>query len=187
MKLLGLMLCFASLVLLYDPPQGFAQEEPKETSVDYYWMNIGVGASNAYDSTASFAISASAQKKHHILSIRWVSSSKISIYESAKKKVWDLGILYGGILRGKNGFISLSGGIGGVGGTRGDEFVESTGERQDDTFTTAGFPIELQLFWTPSSNFGIGLYGFSNINKEETFTGVALALQIGSWILLGFH
>jgi hypothetical protein len=181
MKHWKLILCLVSLGWLCNPSLALSQDGPY-TRNNPYWITLGLGGSSVFDNSASSVLAISAQKRHQLLSLRLVHNSEFLSFSSPDERVWDVGLLYGGIARGRYGFMSLSGGISMVGGVRRGEFVKSTGflssEHKKDRFFTVGLPIEAQLFWTPSQNFGIGLYGFSNINKEETFTGVALAVQI---------
>jgi len=46
-------------------------------------------------------------------------------------------------------------------------------------FLTSGIPVEVQLFWTPLSRFGIGIVGFGNLNPEESLAGLLVTIQIG--------
>jgi hypothetical protein len=45
--------------------------------------------------------------------------------------------------------------------------------------STIGFPIEAQLFTTPLSFFGIGLYGIVNLNPRMSYFSILLCLQFG--------
>lgn len=38
--------------------------------------------------------------------------------------------------------------------------------------------IGVQLFWRPLKRVGLGLYGFGNLNSEESLLGAVLDLQL---------
>ena len=95
--------------------------------------------------------------------------------------VWDIGILYGrssktSYAKTSYGLASVSGGISIVGVVRSDYYG---GYYEKSTFLTIGIPIEVQLFWTPIPFLGIGIYGFANLNLEESFAGWLLCIQLG--------
>ena len=54
-----------------------------------------------------------------------------------------------------------------------------SGEEKTEIEMQLGFPIETQLFWRPLRFLGIGLYGFANMNSQESFCGGTLSLQVG--------
>ncbi len=83
---------------------------------------------------------------------------------------------------------SFSAGLGLVGGVkRGkqlpsedrEDFWSLKRHYEDKQFTTAGIPLQFQLFCTPSRVFGFGLIGFGNINKERSYYGGMLCIQLG--------
>ena len=52
-------------------------------------------------------------------------------------------------------------------------------EEPEEIGPTIGLPLEAQLFWRSFRFIGIGLYGYANINPEESFAGATLNIQIG--------
>jgi hypothetical protein len=42
-----------------------------------------------------------------------------------------------------------------------------------------GFPLEAQVTWLPAEFFGIGLYGFADLNQTRSFAGLTLSVQLG--------
>jgi hypothetical protein len=48
-----------------------------------------------------------------------------------------------------------------------------------DEPSVIGLPLETQLFWRPSKGFGVGLYGFADINQLQSFAGLTLGIQLG--------
>ena len=93
-----------------------------------------------------------------------------------EKQSWtsDKGVLMGYILQGDYGYGTLSLGLAHT------EGITSAGSTKDE-FNTIGFPLESQVFWTPSGFFGLGLIAFANINKYRWFGGTLLALQLGDF------
>jgi hypothetical protein len=45
---------------------------------------------------------------------------------------------------------------------------------------TIGIPLEVQLFFTPFSTFGIGINGFANLNPKRSYSGILICLQCGT-------
>lgn len=143
------------------------------TDSRFTWFNAGIGASSLEKSGDRAALSAGAtmsfQRGEHLVSIRFVDNELLFanpwgiVFGAAPKKivVWDLGVLYGRIARATFGFASIGGGIAFVGG---DE-------------SAFGIPLEAQIFWTPSSSFGIGLYVFANFNRVRSFAGALACVQ----------
>jgi hypothetical protein len=59
-----------------------------------------------------------------------------------------------------------------------------TGERQADTgrpedVSTVGLPVELQLALRVLPYLGVALSGVANYNREESFAGAVLSVQVG--------
>ena len=44
---------------------------------------------------------------------------------------------------------------------------------------TQALELVLQVFWRPSPVFGVGLYGFADINHSQSFAGVTLGILLG--------
>lgn len=97
-------------------------------------------------------------------------------------RVQDIGLLVGLVRRWKHGFASTSAGISLVKGLHRFEQRDRLGERTYATqeFVTIGFPIELQLFWTPTTIAGIGIHAYADFNREKNFVGISLCLVIGT-------
>jgi len=121
------------------------------------------------------------------LSFRYLRNEEFQILgpDSPLETVWDVGVLYGRIAKASYGFASVSAGISLVGGVRRGRYLSSSGGWfgtryfEEKNFITVGIPVEAQLFWTPLAFFGIGLYGFANLNIEKSFVGALLCIQFG--------
>jgi hypothetical protein len=45
--------------------------------------------------------------------------------------------------------------------------------------TVIGLPLEAHVTWLPFNFFGLGLYGFADLNKTRSFAGLTLSVQLG--------
>jgi len=141
------------------------------------WLNAGFGFSN---SGLSSGLSYSFASENHLYTIRGVHNEEFTISKTAtSNSVWDIGLLYGLQHKNPQDLISISVGIALVGGVKrvDQTLVTDTGEK----FLTVGLPIETQMFWRLHKVFGIGLYGFANLNSQKSFAGGMLSLQIGNF------
>ncbi|GAA5520856.1 hypothetical protein LQ318_03890 [Aliifodinibius salicampi] len=91
---------------------------------------------------------------------------------------WDIGLLYGWASSEYDYHVSFSSGIAVIGGSRSEGGLFSDTPR-DVISAQFGIPLEGQFFWRPFGNVGLGLYGFANLNAEQTFAGLALSVQLG--------
>ena len=136
------------------------------------WVNLGLGASS-HLAAKGFNFSVANGKKY--FSLRGVHNQNLSIWDNRPEKVWDFGALFGLNQRASKGFASIATGLAFVGGNNIKN--EKTNSK---TFQTIGLPLELQLFWTPFSKIGFGIYGFGNLNSKESFAGVLISIKIGN-------
>ena len=158
----------------------YGQDISRDSSAQFGWVNGGLGASSVSGGLgeSSFGVSPgvsfSYQLGNNLYSVRHVYNVEFQInvfgVSSPLEAVWDVGILYGRISKASSGFAAISGGVSIVGAVR---------HHEERTIITAGFPVEGQLFWTPLDFFGIGIYGFANLNKEKSFIGALFCIQIG--------
>ena len=143
--------------------------EPQSQKGNWYNLGLGSGDIHGYK---RFAFSASLTLRRGTTTYSFRCAALFRPFSEAMyDNAWDLGVLYGRVLTPPSSPLLISGGIGlSVGGVR---------VRHDDK-TTIGVPIEVQLIFKPSSSsFGIGFYGFANINTQQTFYGATLCLSIG--------
>jgi hypothetical protein len=136
----------------------FGQMPKTNQARNLFWVVGGGGISSL---GGSVGVGASHQFKSHIISGRFVRNYD---FDDHGTQNWDVGALYGRSY--KTGFAMISGsaGIAYVGG---------------NANPTVGIPLESQIFWTPTRYFGIGVYGFGNINTKNSFGGALLGLQFG--------
>jgi len=173
------LICFGALISCTGDSRAYAQDTSSNTKDQHYWANIGAGFAWVHgglgeaDGGVSGGISFSYQKGSSLFSIRGVENAELKLdlwgYSGPPEEVWDIGALYGRVAKASYGLASISGGIGIVGA--------SDGEGRSSY--RPGIPVEGQLFWTPSSVLGIGIYGFANLNSERSFAGALFCLQMG--------
>jgi hypothetical protein len=132
------------------------------------WLTAGVGVATR---GAAGAVGASYQFGGNLLSMR--AAGTVAFFGD---DLWDIGLLYGRATRPGFMHVSVAAGVAAVGGTRREGSLFDPAETIP---TTIGFPIEVQLFFRPLPVVGLGLYGFANFNDEESFQGIAGAVQLG--------
>jgi hypothetical protein len=132
-----------------------------------YWLSTGMGWATR---GPAGHLAGTYQFGGHLLSAR--GAGTIAVFGD---ELWDLGLLYGRSLVTGVVHASFGAGVGVVGG----ETRESIHGDSESLPTTVGVPLELQLFLRPLPVIGIGLYGFGNVNREESFAGVSAAIQLG--------
>lgn len=161
------------------------QDTSSVTKEHHYWVNAGLGWGSF---GVSGGIGLSYQIRNSIISLRYVYNEEFDFFggDYPRESVSDLGVLYGINTKGPYGLASLSGGISFVRVVRRGRFLYTTGgwwfgssTYEKLTFHTLGIPIEAQLFWTPLSFFGIGIYAAGNLNSQRSFAAVLLCLQLG--------
>jgi hypothetical protein len=177
-NLLGLI-CLGALSLFPTDSRSYAQDTSSSTREHHYWANMGGGGSWVHgglgedEGGISGGISLSYQTGSNLFSIRGVENEEFKLdlfgYSGPPEKIWDVGVLYGRIAKASWGLASISGGVGIVG----------VSDDEEITSYHLGIPLESQLFWTPISTMGIGIYGFANLNFEKSFVGALACVQIG--------
>jgi hypothetical protein len=145
---------------LYSEPQ----------SIEGKWFNVGLGMGyiHGYNRAAS-CISGTLRKGNTTYSIHFAGLFR-PLSGAEYDTAWDLGVLYGKALTPPNSLFLISGGIG---LSLGRVTVKY------DYVSTIGIPVEAQLLFKPFSSFGIGLYGFANLNTQQSYYGVTLCFTIG--------
>jgi hypothetical protein len=139
-----------------------------KSAKEYAWVNFGLGGSS---NGPSAGISGSYQIKYHVISLRALYNEEIGIWDNFPDNSSDMGLLYGLGARKKFFNVSISTGISRVSGS----VITYSDERK---YAVVGIPIELQFFHT-GKIVGIGIYGFANINRELSFVGGLLCIQLG--------
>jgi hypothetical protein len=114
----------------------------------------------------------------HLVSARF-SNTDAQLLEGGRA-LRELGVLYGRTLAPASPRVSAAAGLGAVR----CEDIEGCGAKDphgnlQSHRTVMGVPIEAQISLPLTGFFGIGLYGFGNLNAMESFFGAAVALQLG--------
>ena len=122
-----------------------------------FWVNVGPAFGGE---GPGFHVSGSMQINDHLWSGRYVRTEDIL----GSDILGDLGVLYGRSAPGDFGFASVAAGLGVV---------------QGET-TTIGLPVEVQAYLRHLPFAGLGVTLFGNINPEQPFGGLAIALQLGA-------
>jgi hypothetical protein len=134
------------------------------------WYNFGLGTGTIFKfQRSAFIGKLTYQKGHTTYSLRGLRLFRL-FSEARYDKAWDIGFLYGRTLTHPSSRIQISGGIG----------IALTGVKVEyDDVDTIGIPIDGQISYRFSSSFGVGLYGYWNINGHQNFYGAGLIFQIG--------
>lgn len=160
----------ASLVVLgmrpADPAWGQASPAPGR---DTFWLGVGLGVGSE-DFAGS--LNGSYQFGANVVSLRTAATA--GLFDRGFN---DYAVLYGRGTRpaGERYHVSVGAGLSLGDGCQGGSVFSDCRSIQ----TVVGFPIEVQLFWRPGSVVGLGLYGFANLNRSQSFAGVTLGLQLG--------
>jgi hypothetical protein len=173
------LICLGALILFPGDSHSYAQDTSSNIEEHHFWANMGGGGSWVHgglgedEGGISGGMSFSYQKGSNLFSIRGVVNEEFKLdlwgYSGPPEAVWDVGALYGRIAKASWGLASISGGVGIVGAS----------EYEGVTSYRLGIPVEGQLFWTPTSILGIGIYGFANLNSKKSFIGALACVQIG--------
>jgi hypothetical protein len=127
---------------------------------------------------------------NNLISVRgMITTSGIGGYKYAYEAIaphnnylWDVGLMFGKGLQGRYYFLSLSAGIGIVGGVKyssGVQPLSSDFNSIDKNFTTICIPIQAQAHFIPLRFIGVGLEGIANVNPKYSTWGVMVSLQLG--------
>ncbi len=153
----------------------YSQKKEETTDENFYWCTLGIGTGAGLESSSlpvAFNLNLTYRHIRNMFSFRIATTSKI-----LGSDLNDYGLLYGYTITTSAFFSSLGAGVAIVSGTlRGGLF---SNDKNKSIGPTIGLPLEAQLFWHPSSAFGLGLYFFADINPEKTFDGVTLSIQFG--------
>lgn len=163
-----LHLCLMAVLLLTFSNSVHAQSDDER----FFWVNFGIGGGSVGEEGASVNLTANYQFRGNLLTMRITSCGELF-----GRSLNDYGIVYGRVLTPSTFLISLGGGLGIVDGEI--RYGLLSWREPDKIEMTIGLPLEAQLFWKALRFLGLGIYGFANINPEESFYGCTLSLQIG--------
>jgi hypothetical protein len=139
---------------------------------DMFWITGGLGVgSEDYAGTAGISY----QRGAHLFSLRVAGTA--GPFDDG---FGDVALLYGRASRAADSRYRL-GAAAGVSAADGcvTEGSGSVFGSCQDRPTVIGFPLEAHVTWLPAAFFGIGLYGFADLNRTRSFAGVTLSIQLG--------
>jgi hypothetical protein len=158
-------------ILFLGLPPAEAQDDPLPHP-DMFWITGGLGVgSEDFAGTAGISY----QRGAHLFSLRVAGTA--GLFEDG---FGDVALLYGRASRVADTRYRL-GAAAGVSAADGcvEEGSGSLFGGCQDRQTVIGFPLEAQLTWLPAEFFGIGLYGFADLNRTRSFAGLTLSVQLG--------
>lgn len=172
------LICLCALTLFPFVSQASPPDRSAQTKERHYWANMGGGFASVPgglgedDGGISGGLSLSYRIGGSLFSIRAVENSEFKLdlwgYSGPPDKVWDIGMLYGRVTKATHGLASISAGVGIVGASHNGKGLP----------LHMGIPLDVQLFWTPSSVLGFGIYGFANVNAYKSFYGMLVCVQL---------
>ena len=152
-------------------------EEPLKAS---YWMNIGLGMNSLGSYSGIVSISAMIPKT--LITLRAIQNSERTSQSEGSGEFFDIAFLIGSAQMSSGRFFSIAAGISKVSGYR---YIGPTGPynsgMKESINSTLGLPVEMQFFFRPGENYGLGIYVYGNINMEQSFGGVTFCVQFGDF------
>lgn len=166
-----LLLLFSLVIIGMSFSSGYCQEIETQHSDLSYWIHGGTSAN-----TLGIGIQGGlmVDYKNHIFSIRGASTDRDFGVET-----WDVAFLYGRSISYRTLYMSAGVGVAVIGGTGYSDLFGDKTEMPIET--TIGFPIEGQVSWEFTSFLALGIYSFANINTEQPFGGLGLAVRLGQF------
>jgi hypothetical protein len=166
------MVALLGAVLFVGLPPAEAQDD-KLAHSDRFWVTGGLGVgSEDFAGAAGFSY----QRGAHLFSLRLASTA--GIFDDGFS---DVALLYGRATRATDTRRYRLGAAAGIAAVDGcvEEGPGSFFGNCEDRPTVVGFPLEAHVTWLPATSFGIGLYGFADLNRTRSFAGVTLSIQLG--------
>lgn len=142
-----------------------------------FWLNLGLGVGTV-DEGSTFLTNISYQTGNHVFTLRALSTGAAMLEKG--KTMNDYGLLYNRAFGSSLIHVSAGVGLSIVSGSIDKEGFTLFSESEDEKIgPTIGLPLDIQLFWRPLSFIGLGIYGFGNLNPEESYAGFTICLQLG--------
>lgn len=149
-------------------------QTPQTVTEPKYWLCAGLGGCTLGDLAGSAAISLRFDRT--IFSMRTTANSAGLFGD----EYYDVGLLVGYAAQMGRGHCSIAIGIARVTGSYGHGLnLFSTSASREKIAAQAGLPLELQLYPYISRVFGLGLYGYADLNAVQSFAGITLSLRVG--------
>lgn len=151
------------------------------------WGTLGIGGYYLSSSNGlAFNIGGDYLKNKNYWKLRLICDIEFNIFgPEPPEQYYDIGLLYGKFINTKIIRLSLSGGLGVLGGVKRGAFLyRNPGFLGSDFFEkklifSPSVPLEIDLSLVPTKHFGIGISGFANLNFENTLVGFIINLKFG--------
>lgn len=173
-KVLKKSLVLVSLILCISI-SGFTQGRYDKT---YFWLTGGLGVSSlgSLGGVASIHL----QYQRILFGLRATANAESIEMFGGGDEMFDFGFLVGYVLSDARMILSTSTGLARVTGSRfhGQPGIFGGGHRESIS-PIIGVPFEFQAIYPVSSIFGLGAYGYLNLNREQTFFGITLCIAVG--------
>ena len=163
-------LIFLAVGTFFGPP--VHSQDGQLAAPDLAWVTAGLGGGTG---GIAGVLGLDVLKRHHLISLRGVAVSSGGMFE-AGDEYWDAALLYGRAVRGRRSVVAASAGLAIVGGKHRGGLL---GAPSTSLPTSIGLPVAARAAWHPWSFLGFGIYGFANVNKEQSFAGAAFAIELG--------
>jgi hypothetical protein len=160
-------LCLTVLLLSPVPSAAQSRIPGRPSGV---WLTVGLGAGWVHET--AFAGAASLSYRSGASVLVWRATAVAELFGDS---MWDTGLLYGRATRTRVSEAWAAVGVGLADGTRSSSLFG----QEHQLSSVVGIPLEAHVTWTPASWFGLGLYGFADVNHAQSFAGVALGVELG--------
>jgi len=181
-RIVGFFAILVNLITLTDT----LNAQVDDTDKTRMWVSIGLGK---YGGDAAYKLSVSQSWKNHLLACRIIKSEEIRFnveghYDKPQRNAKGVAIMYGRFYRrhsGKQaGQLSLTAGVSYVNGIyRGNQLQYDYFEEKK--ISTISFALEGNFRLEFGKYFGIGFAAFSDMNRQKSYFGGAIELQLGKF------
>lgn len=136
-----------------------------------FWLNVGGGIGTLGNESAAITAGISIQLDKNLFTLR-----AYRVAGNLVEDLYDIGLLYGRAISTESAQFSYAAGLSLVKGEKG--VIVSNGITAE-RISTIGIPIELQANWELTNFIGLGITGFVNLNRAQSFAGITINLLIG--------
>jgi hypothetical protein len=151
------------------------------------WGALGIGAYHVSSSEGfAFNIGVDNLKNKNLWKLRLICDFEFNLFgPEPQEQYYDIGLLCGKFTNTEIIRLSISGGLGVLGGVKRGAFLYSKpGLFAADVFEkkfvfSPSIPVEIEFNVFPTENFGIGITGFANLNFENALVGFIIKLEFG--------
>jgi hypothetical protein len=145
-----------------------AQQAGRPADPVLVWGTVGLGGGTPDGFAASAGLDLLA--RGHLISLRAAGVAGI-----IDDEFWDVAAMYGRAHAWRRGLVALSTGLAIMDGNR----CAGVFGGCVPVAARIGLPLAARLSLHPLPFLGVGLYGFANLNSEESFGGAVVTVQLG--------